>query len=71
MDFSFQGRRAVAQHSEGLTHGKTCIDCHKGIAHSLPAMYDVDPTSVVGNQGKTSADQPSESPPPEAATPAK
>ncbi len=20
----------------------TCIDCHKGIAHSLPAMYEID-----------------------------
>lgn len=54
MDFTFQGRRAVAQHSQGLTHGKTCIDCHKGIAHSLPPMYDVDPTSVVGGQADAS-----------------
>lgn len=47
MDYVKQGRRAVAQHSQGLEEGKTCIDCHKGIAHSLPAMNEVDPTVVV------------------------
>jgi cytochrome c-type protein NapC len=48
MDFPEQGRRAVAQHSTGLEEDKTCIDCHKGIAHSLPDMHEVDPTIVVG-----------------------
>ena len=48
MDFSFQQRRAVAQHSKGFDEGKTCIDCHKGIAHSLPAMYEEDPSSAIG-----------------------
>jgi cytochrome c-type protein NapC len=48
MDYPSQGRRAVAQHSGGLEEGKTCIDCHKGIAHSLPDMHEVDPTAVVG-----------------------
>jgi len=50
MDFTTQGRRAVAQHSEGLEEGKTCIDCHKGIAHELPDMRTVDPTAVVGEK---------------------
>ena len=49
MDFGEQGRRAVKQHSEGLDAGMTCIDCHKGIAHELPDMHDVDPDSSVGN----------------------
>lgn len=49
MDFGEQGRRAVKQHSEGLSAGKTCIDCHKGIAHELPDMHDIDPGSSVGN----------------------
>ncbi len=48
MDFSAQGRRAVSQHSKGLEEGKTCIDCHKGIAHSLPDMREVNPTATVG-----------------------
>jgi len=43
MDFSEQGRRSVAQHSTALASGeKTCVDCHKGIAHRLPDMRDVE-----------------------------
>ena len=38
MDFTEQSRRAVPQHSKGFAEGKTCIDCHKGIAHSLPPI---------------------------------
>ena len=39
MDFTRQSPRAQAQHSTALGRGeKTCIDCHKGIAHRLPAM---------------------------------
>ena len=48
MDFGEQGRRAVKAHSEGLDAGGTCIDCHKGIAHELPDMHDVDPGSSIG-----------------------
>ena len=43
MDFSEQGRRSVAQHSTALAAGdKTCVDCHKGIAHRLPDMSGVE-----------------------------
>ena len=49
MDFAEQGRRSVKAHSEGLDVGKTCIDCHKGIAHELPDMHDVDPASSIGH----------------------
>jgi len=48
MDFVEQGRRAIKQHSEALETGDTCIDCHQGIAHELPDMHSVDPTTVVG-----------------------
>jgi len=51
MDFIAQGRRAVDRHIEGFDQSKTCIDCHKGIAHALPAMYEEDPSAVVGNGG--------------------
>jgi len=27
------------RHMKAKTEGKTCIDCHKGIAHQLPAEY--------------------------------
>jgi len=40
MDFVEQQRRAVKQHSTALEEGKTCIDCHKGIAHSLPLGFE-------------------------------
>ncbi len=43
MDFSEQGRRSVAQHSTALAAGeKTCVDCHKGVAHRLPDMSGVE-----------------------------
>lgn len=43
MDFSRQGVRAAEQHSTALAAGeKTCIDCHKGIAHDLPDMSGVE-----------------------------
>lgn len=47
MDYTEQGRRSMNQHTKGLDKGKTCIDCHKGIAHSLPAMYEIDPSVAV------------------------
>ncbi len=48
MDYPRQGQRAVRQHIKGFDEGKTCIDCHKGIAHSLPALYEVDPSAAIG-----------------------
>ncbi|MRR50914.1 MAG: cytochrome c-type protein NapC [Rhodocyclaceae bacterium] len=37
-DYAEQGRRSGKQHQAGLGEGKTCIDCHKGIAHTLPEV---------------------------------
>lgn len=43
MDFSVQSPRAAEAHSTFLVTGqKTCIDCHKGIAHELPNMAGVE-----------------------------
>ena len=36
MDPEKQGKMAQRQHAKALTEGKTCIDCHQGIAHKLP-----------------------------------
>jgi cytochrome c-type protein NapC len=47
MDFLEQRRRSVKQHIKGFDEAKTCIDCHKGIAHSLPSMYEEDPESAL------------------------
>ncbi len=42
MDISRQSQRAATAHQRSLFTGqKTCIDCHKGIAHRLPkGAYD-------------------------------
>jgi cytochrome c-type protein NapC len=42
MDLTKQNPRAAAAHERFLFSGeKTCIDCHKGIAHRLPNMSGV------------------------------
>ncbi len=40
MDYSVQEPRASRIHQDALTTGKTCIDCHRGIAHTLPPKAD-------------------------------
>jgi len=42
MDFHKQSRRASKKMQEGIKEGKTCIDCHKGIAHKLPQTEERD-----------------------------
>ncbi len=36
MDFTRQETRSGKAHQEAIDGGKTCIDCHQGIAHTLP-----------------------------------
>jgi len=36
MDLSEQDRSARRRHASAVDEGKTCIDCHKGIAHEEP-----------------------------------
>lgn len=38
MDYSLQGDRPARMHPQAFDEGKTCIDCHKGIAHQLPPV---------------------------------
>jgi cytochrome c-type protein NapC len=43
MNFDKQQDRSIDRHEEAFLDENstlTCIDCHKGIAHSLPAEYD-------------------------------
>ena len=40
MDFDEQDRYAARKMKKGLKEGKTCIDCHKGVAHKLPEGYE-------------------------------
>ncbi len=49
MDFDLQESRSADRHEDGFDEGKTCIDCHKGIAHKLPkgAFDDEAKTSMI------------------------
>jgi len=40
MDFDKQESRSADRHDEAIENNWTCIDCHRGIAHELPAGYD-------------------------------
>jgi nitrate/TMAO reductase-like tetraheme cytochrome c subunit len=40
MDFQEQQGRAARKHRQLAERGQTCIDCHKGVAHELPAGYE-------------------------------
>jgi cytochrome c-type protein NapC len=42
MEAKKQKPKAQKMHAQAKAEGKTCIDCHKGIAHLLPKEY-VDP----------------------------
>ncbi len=40
MKFEDQERQAARRHQKAMQDGSTCIDCHKGVAHQLPAGYE-------------------------------
>ncbi|MCP4071753.1 MAG: hypothetical protein GY742_08455 [Hyphomicrobiales bacterium] len=42
MDFHKQSRRGAEKMQAGIKEGKTCIECHQGIAHKLPAGFEDD-----------------------------
>ena len=46
MDLSEQDRTARKKHSRAIDEGKTCIDCHTGIAHELPDEPEDEPENV-------------------------
>jgi len=41
-DLAAQSEKARDFHDGALANGKTCIDCHKGVAHKLPEGIDPD-----------------------------
>jgi len=41
-DLAAQSEKARDFHKSALTKDKTCIDCHKGIAHVLPTIENLD-----------------------------
>ncbi len=38
MDYAEQNKRAATRHQVAFNASQTCIDCHKGIAHTLPSI---------------------------------
>jgi cytochrome c-type protein NapC len=42
MNAAKQKPRAQTNHAKAQKEGKTCIECHKGIAHLLPKEYTED-----------------------------
>jgi nitrate/TMAO reductase-like tetraheme cytochrome c subunit len=42
MNMDVQGRRPQKKHPEAMKAGKTCIECHKGVAHKLPKSQEDD-----------------------------
>lgn len=42
MNFADQGKLSQRKHTRAVQEGLTCIDCHMGIAHSLPRDFDAD-----------------------------
>lgn len=39
MAFEAQSSRPRRKHNQAIESGETCIDCHKGVAHTLPAAF--------------------------------
>jgi cytochrome c-type protein NapC len=37
MDLEEQDRSGKKKHAKAREEGKTCIDCHKGLAHEYPS----------------------------------
>ena len=50
MDLSEQDRTARKKHSKAIDKGKTCIDCHTGIAHELPDKPEDEPVDEGGSE---------------------
>lgn len=59
MDLSAQGRSARSKHSRAPMQGKTCIDCHKGIAHLQPDEPEdyVDPEEEEEKEAEAETEQ--------------
>ena len=50
MDTEKQVRPAKRRHAEAREQGKTCIDCHQGIAHKLPKDWEAAWKQVEGKK---------------------
>lgn len=44
MELDSQSKLSQQKHTRGVKEGITCINCHRGIAHTLPKNFDADGT---------------------------
>lgn len=51
-DLSAQSEKARGFHEEALSNGQTCIDCHKGVAHSLPQEITPNGAPLVASRAR-------------------
>jgi cytochrome c-type protein NapC len=51
MEFEKQGRMAARRHQAAAKSGQSCIDCHKGVAHALPAESNEAAADAVPDHG--------------------
>jgi len=49
MELSEQDRSARKKHAKAEERGKTCIDCHKGIAHEYPDRPEEEETAALAD----------------------
>ena len=45
--YSEQGHCSARIHPQGFEKGKTCIDCHKDIAHELPEFDEAEVNAIL------------------------
>ncbi len=58
MDFTIQETRAASEHQSAIDNSMTCIDCHQGIAHNLPAGYQEEYQRVIERIAGTATEAP-------------
>jgi cytochrome c-type protein NapC len=52
MDFTVQEKCSRKRHAVAIEKDKTCIDCHKGIAHELPkGAFEAEKETSGGGRG--------------------
>ncbi len=62
MDYAEQNRRSSATHQQAFNAGQTCIDCHKGIAHTLPEIEQNIGAPKAAAAGQTPVKEPEPNP---------
>lgn len=64
MDLEKQPARAAREHGRAFEEGRTCIECHQGIAHQLPEDWDESPVWAAAEPVERVAEAAPAAPPP-------